>query len=72
MSPDPNPELRLNLARPARAQILDAIEPIDRNPLAPVRLPVVDRWKDMGTIIMGKMETGFMRVGDVYQLMPNK
>lgn len=51
---------------------LDAIEPMDRNPLAPMRLPVVDRWKDMGTIIMGKIETGFMRVGDVYQLMPNK
>lgn len=53
-------------------ETLDSIEHIDRNPLAPVRLPVVDRWKEMGTIIMGKIESGFMRVGDVYQLMPNK
>eukprot|EP00798_Chlamydomonas_sp_ICE-L_P005049 gene5049-34838_t len=35
-------------------------------------MPIVDRWKDMGTIIMGKMESGFLRVGDVMQVMPNK
>ena len=53
-------------------QTLDLIEDMDRNPIAPLRMPIVDRWKDMGTIIMGKMESGFMRVGDVLQLMPNK
>lgn len=45
---------------------------LDRHPLAPVRLPIVDRWKEMGTIIMGKIESGFIRVGDVYSVMPNK
>ena len=63
----PNPILL-----PCHLQTLDSIERTDRNPLAPVRLPVVDRWKEMGTIIMGKIESGFIRVGDVYQLMPNK
>ncbi|GFR50970.1 hypothetical protein Agub_g13293, partial [Astrephomene gubernaculifera] len=53
-------------------QVLDSIEPLERNPLAPFRMPVVDRWKDMGTIVMGKSEAGFVRVGDVLQLMPNK
>lgn len=53
-------------------EMLDAIEKIDRNPLAPLRLPIVDRWKEMGTIIMGKIESGFIRVGDVYQVMPNR
>lgn len=53
-------------------QILDCIEQTERNPLAPVRMPIVDKWKDMGTIIMGKLENGFVRVGDMLQIMPNK
>ena len=36
--------------------------------MAPLRLPVVDRWKEMGTILMGKLEAGFIRVGDVFQV----
>jgi peptide chain release factor subunit 3 len=28
--------------------------------------------QDMGTIVMGKSEAGFVRVGDVLQVMPNK
>ncbi|GLI61736.1 hypothetical protein VaNZ11_004162 [Volvox africanus] len=53
-------------------QVLDQMEPLERNPLAPFRMPIVDRWKDMGTIVMGKSEAGFVRVGDVLQVMPNK
>ena len=49
------------------SQVLDMIESVERNPLAPLRLPIVDRWREMGTIVMGKLETGFMRVGDVFQ-----
>lgn len=45
---------------------------LDRNPLAPFRMPLVDRWKDMGTIVMGKSESGFVRVGDALTLMPNR
>ena len=47
---------------------MDTIDSVERNPLAPVRMPIVDRWKEMGTIIMGKLEAGFMRVGDVVQV----
>jgi len=57
---------------PTLFETLDLIEPLDRNPLAPVRVPIVDKWRDMGTILMGKIESGFMRVGDVLQVMPNK
>lgn len=53
-------------------QVLDDMDPLERNPLAPFRMPIVDKWKDMGTIVMGKSEAGFVRVGDVLQLMPNK
>ncbi|MEW5299289.1 MAG: hypothetical protein WDW36_002320 [Sanguina aurantia] len=51
---------------------LDLIDGVERNPLVPFRMPIVDRWRDMGTIVMGKSEAGFIRVGDVLQLMPNK
>jgi len=57
---------------PTLFEALDSIEDVDRNPLAPMRLPIVDKWRDMGTIIMGKIESGFLRVGDVMQIMPNK
>ncbi|KAF5834493.1 P-loop containing nucleoside triphosphate hydrolase protein [Dunaliella salina] len=57
---------------PALFDILDSIESTDPDPLAPVRLPIVDKWRDMGTIVMGKIESGFMRQGDVYELRPNR
>lgn len=38
----------------------------------PFRMPIVDRWKEMGINVMGKSEAGFVRVGDVLQVMPNK
>ncbi|GLC44810.1 hypothetical protein PLESTM_001647600 [Pleodorina starrii] len=53
-------------------QVLDNMDPLERSPMAPFRMPIVDRWKDMGTIVMGKSEAGFVRVGDVLQVMPNK
>ena len=61
---------RLSLTLPPAGlclQVLDSLEPLERNPLAPIRMPIVDRWKDMGTMIMGKSESGFIRVGDVLQ-----
>lgn len=57
---------------PCLPQTLDNLERMDRNPLAPMRVPIVDKWKDMGTIVMGKIESGFIRVGDVFQVMPNR
>ena len=41
-------------------ETLDALEPQDRNKDAPFRMPVLDKHRDMGTIIMGKTE---VRVG---------
>jgi peptide chain release factor subunit 3 len=35
-------------------------------------MPVVDRYRDMGTMVMGKSEAGIVKVGDVLQVMPNK
>lgn len=35
-------------------------------------MPIIDRVKDMGAVVMGKVESGTVRVGDSLLLMPNK
>ena len=35
-------------------------------------MPVSEKYKDMGCIVVGKIESGFMRKGDTLLLMPNK
>ena len=42
---------------------LDDLEPLDVNPDALFRLPVLDKHKDMGTIVMGKTEAGTCAAG---------
>jgi len=53
-------------------EVLDGIEPSNRDPLAAFRMPVMDKYKDMGTVVMGKSEAGMIRKGDSLVLMPNK
>lgn len=36
------------------------------------RMPIIDKFKDMGTVVMGKVESGSIREGDSLVLMPNK
>ena len=52
--------------------MLDDVEPLPRDPLAPFRMSVIDRFKDMGTIAMGKSEAGLVRKNDRLYVMPNK
>lgn len=53
-------------------QILDATEPFERDVMAPFRMPIIDKYKEMGTIVMGKSESGLVTVGDKLMVMPNK
>ena len=39
---------------------------------APLMIPISEKYKDMGTIVVGKVESGHMRKGDHLILMPNK
>ena len=57
---------------PTLFELLDNAEPLPRDPLAPFRMSVIDRYKDMGTIAMGKSESGIVRKGDRLYVMPNK
>lgn len=49
---------------------LDALPPIPRNEAAPLRIPILDKFKDMGVIAMGKVEQGAINRGQSYTIMP--
>ena len=51
---------------------LDALPSCERNKAAPLRLPILSKYKDLGTIIEGKVEQGTVSVGDKLMVMPNK
>lgn len=36
------------------------------------RVPIIDKFKDMGTIVMGKIESGTVYEGNSLLVMPNK
>eukprot|EP00976_Prorocentrum_cordatum_P106720 1194509-Prorocentrum_minimum.AAC.3 len=57
---------------PSLFQILDNLEPQDRNRDVAVRMPVLDKHRDMGTMILGKLEAGTLVRGDDLVLMPNR
>jgi hypothetical protein len=41
---------------------MDKTEPPQRDPMASFRMPVMDKYKDMGTVVMGKSESGVVQV----------
>jgi peptide chain release factor subunit 3 len=52
--------------------LLDALEIKGRDPNAPLRIPVLDRYNDRGTIAMGKVESGIIRPGMKVTVMPTR
>lgn len=57
---------------PCLFDVLDSVEIPPRDPNAPLRMPIIDKYKDMGTVVMGKIESGTIREGDGLLVMPNK
>ncbi|RDX84858.1 hypothetical protein CR513_34027, partial [Mucuna pruriens] len=57
---------------PCLFEALDGIEVPLRDPKGPFRMPIIDKFKDMGTVVMGKVESGSVREGDSLLVMPNK
>ncbi|XP_053550544.1 eukaryotic peptide chain release factor GTP-binding subunit ERF3A isoform X1 [Bombina bombina] len=51
---------------------LDNLPIFNRSFDGPVRLPIVDKYKDMGTVILGKLESGSICKGQQLVMMPNK
>ncbi|KAI0638026.1 eukaryotic polypeptide chain release factor 3 [Trametes polyzona] len=57
---------------PSLLEHLDKMPMVDRKLNAPLMMPISEKYKDMGTIVVGKIESGHMRKGDTLLLMPNK
>jgi len=45
---------------------------MDRNINAPFMLPVSEKYQDLGSMVVGKIESGRVKKGDSLLLMPNK
>ncbi|KAF8025206.1 hypothetical protein BT93_F2139 [Corymbia citriodora subsp. variegata] len=57
---------------PCLFDALDTIEGPPRDPKGPFRMPIIDKFKDMGTVVMGKVESGSIREGESMIVMPYK
>eukprot|EP00731_Ephydatia_muelleri_P029219 Em0020g863a len=57
---------------PAFIPYLDSLPAMSREETGPFRMPIVDKYKDMGTIVLGKLESGAVGKGTQLLMMPNK
>ena len=57
---------------PSLLELLDAMPMVDRKVNSPLMMPISEKYKDMGTIVVGKIESGHLKKGDSLILMPNK
>jgi len=61
-----------NTDKPTLMELLDSLQMKGRQADAPVRIPVLDRYTDRGTIAMGKVESGTIRPGNKITMMPTR
>jgi peptide chain release factor subunit 3 len=57
---------------PSVLEYLDNVQLDDRKLNAPVMMPISEKYNDMGTKIVGKLESGQLRKGQSVLLMPNR
>uniref|UniRef100_A0A672JU87 G1 to S phase transition 2 n=1 Tax=Sinocyclocheilus grahami TaxID=75366 RepID=A0A672JU87_SINGR len=51
---------------------LDSLPNFNRSSDGPIRLPIVDKYKDMGTVVLGKLESGSIAKAQQLIMMPNR
>ncbi|CAM9936491.1 unnamed protein product [Ascophyllum nodosum] len=51
-------------------ELLDNLHMDDRNAEKPLRVPVLDRYNDRGTMVLGKVEQGTLKEGNQISVMP--
>jgi len=61
-----------NTTAPTLLSLFDTLEISGRDATAPLRIPILDRYTDRGTIAMGKVESGVIRPGMKVTLMPTR
>ena len=57
---------------PSLLEFLDNLQPQQRYFDLPLRFPIADKYKEMGTCVMGKLEAGTIKVGEQLIVLPNK
>lgn len=57
---------------PSLLEYLDGMTLVDRKSTAPLLMPVSEKYNDLGTILVGKIEAGRLRKGSSLMLMPNR
>ena len=57
---------------PDLVEIMDTIELPKRDENGPVRVSILDRYKENQVYIMGKIESGTIKYGETYTLMPSE
>jgi peptide chain release factor subunit 3 len=61
-----------NTSIPTLIGLLDSLQITGRDAAGPIRIPVLDRYNDRGTIAMGKVESGTIKPGMKVMLMPTR
>ena len=56
---------------PSLIELLDNM-PMPRNYRGALLMPIADKFKDMGTVVIGKIESGKVKKGQKVLIMPNK
>lgn len=57
---------------PSLLEYLDNLKSLERKVNAPFMMPINGKYKDMGTMIEGKIEAGVIKKGNTYLMMPNR
>ena len=51
---------------------IDSLDSLKRHVDGPFMMPIVDKYSEMGTVVIGKVESGAMKKGDMLVIMPNR
>jgi len=51
---------------------IDSLDTLKRHVDGPFMMPIVDKYSEMGTVVIGKVESGSMKKGDILLVMPNR
>lgn len=57
---------------PSLLEYLDNLKTLERRVNAPFMMPINGKYRDLGTMIEGKIEAGVIRKGSSYIMMPNR
>jgi len=57
---------------PSLLEYLDGMQALERKTSAPFMMPIAAKYRDMGTMIEGKIEAGFIKKENKYLMMPNR